>query len=68
MNKTFEELVKEKLESGRDPFEFDGWNCSDLENNDCDGWDGESSRCNCGNRRVYWALSDDKTYIYAIAD
>lgn len=21
---------------------------------DC-GWDGESTRCNCGNRRVYWA-------------
>jgi hypothetical protein len=21
---------------------------------DCRGWDGESPRCDCGNRRVYW--------------
>lgn len=40
---------------------FEGQNC------DCDGWDGVDSRCACGNRRVDWELSDDKTYIYAVA-
>lgn len=44
------------------PIEFDGQNCDD-----CDGWDGEDRRCNCGNRRVDWVLSDDKTYVYAEA-
>jgi len=24
---------------------------------DCGGWDGESRRCDCGNRRVYWATT-----------
>lgn len=33
--------------------EFDGFNCEDV-GNDCAGWDGESRRCECGNRRVYW--------------
>ena len=25
----------------------------------CDGWDGESHRCQCGNRRVYWETCGD---------
>ena len=29
---------------------FDGHNCED----DCPGWDGESRRCCCDNRRVDW--------------
>lgn len=29
--------------------EFNGQNCEE-----CDGWDGESRRCDCGNRRVGW--------------
>ena len=68
----YEKLVKEKIESGDGPFEFNGWNCHDLDEswNDgipCDGWDGVSRRCNCGNRRVDWILSDCATYVYAEA-
>jgi hypothetical protein len=32
---------------------------------DCDGWDGVSRRCSCGNRRVYWIW--DKSVLYAEA-
>lgn len=35
--------------------DFDGQNCGDIDGNFCAGWDGESHRCDCGNRRVYWA-------------
>lgn len=41
------------------PIEFDGMNCNDyLEDGlpECDGWDGEDRRCNCGNRRVAWDI------------
>ena len=40
--------------------DFDGQNCDD-----CGGWDGESRRCDCGNRRVYWATTqrDDGTFV-----
>lgn len=31
---------------------------------DCKGWDGESRRCDCGNRRVDWTVSDDDSYVY----
>lgn len=34
--------------------------CNDGEGN-C-SWDGESRRCNCGNRRVYWCFIED--YVY----
>jgi len=62
----FARLVSEKLKSEDGPFEFEGWNCGDYDQ-DCDGWDGLDRRCNCGNRRVTWVLSDDKTYVYAEA-
>lgn len=26
---------------------------------DCEGWDGESRRCSCGNRRVSWVFAGD---------
>ena len=29
---------------------------------DCRGWDGKDNRCDCGNRRVYWACSDWHTF------
>ena len=28
----------------------------------CKGWDGKDNRCDCGNRRVYWACSDWHTF------
>lgn len=34
--------------------DFSGKNCDD-----CEGWDGSSSRCQCGNRRVRWEYSGD---------
>lgn len=42
--------------------EFDGMNCNDYLDEDepqCLGWDGISRRCDCGNRRVYWASYKD---------
>ena len=45
----FDEKVAELQKDGG-PFEFSGSdNCEG-----CSGWDGESHRCNCGNRRVDW--------------
>ena len=40
--------------------DFSGQNCDD-----CGGWDGESRRCDCGNRRVYWATTKlhDGTFV-----
>ncbi|MBI4060134.1 MAG: hypothetical protein HY403_01760 [Elusimicrobia bacterium] len=36
---------------------FNGQNCGDYdETRDCKGWDGESRRCQCGNRRVSWEI------------
>jgi hypothetical protein len=32
----------------------------------CTGWDGYSRRCDCGNRRVYWAVDGD--WAYGMAD
>lgn len=72
MNKTdeeiFERLVKEKL-STDEIFEFEGQNCGEWQEDDvgCNGWNGIDRRCECGNRRVAWVLSDCKTYIYAEA-
>jgi uncharacterized protein (DUF1786 family) len=59
------DLVMEKLKED-DLFDFDGHNCHYVDQ-DCGGWDGVSRRCNCGNRRVTWVLSDDKSYVYAEA-
>ena len=45
--------------------EFVGFDGSDS-CEDCRGWDGESRRCDCGNRRVYW--TEDDGIVYATAD
>ena len=52
---------------------FDGQNCNDYLEDDepeCGGWDGESRRCSCGNRRVYWDIQKvgDKFVAEATAD
>lgn len=52
------ELAVAQLAGGYVSFEGDEF-CED-----CKGWDGVSRRCDCGNRRVEWELSDDETYIY----
>lgn len=64
----YEEEVEKNKELGRcgHLFEFSG---SDYCEN-CGGWDGNSHRCECGNRRVCWTNYDfdfRKPYIYAEA-
>ena len=54
------EAIKYLEENGCD--EFDGMNCNDYLDEDdgcCTGWDGESRRCECGNRRVEILTSQD---------
>ena len=67
----YKTLLEEKMKNQTlDFIEFDGWNCHDIGIEECDncaGWDGFSSRCDCGNRRVTWVLSEDKTFLYAEA-
>jgi hypothetical protein len=62
----FDQLVKEAIKQIQQTnpsfVSFDG-NCDS-----CNGWDGINSRCECGNRRVYWALSDDESYVYPCVD
>lgn len=53
--------------------EFEGMNCNDYldeDQDECTGWDGESRRCDCGNRRVDWLAeqtTSGKWYAYAYA-
>jgi hypothetical protein len=58
MYKTRQEAIDAAVANAEDDYiEFDGMNCNDyLDDGDeeCGGWDGESRRCDCGNRRVYW--------------
>lgn len=69
---TAEEAIAAAIESGGVD-EFDGMNCNDYLDDDadiCTGWDGVDSRCDCGNRRVYWATGqydNGKFYAYAEA-
>lgn len=44
------EIEKERLIKIGGLFDFDGQNCDGP----CNGWDGISGRCDCGNRRVSW--------------
>jgi hypothetical protein len=72
MFKTAEEATKAAEESVGDSYvEFEGMNCNDYLDDDaveCEGWDGVSYRCDCGNRRVYWATyGDDSTGYTAFA-
>lgn len=40
----------DRMRAAGGPFSFSGEDYCES----CDGWDGESHRCNCGNRRVSW--------------
>ena len=48
------EVVKRVAEMNGGHTSFDG----DDGCENCKGWDGTSNRCDCGNRRVYWASCD----------
>jgi hypothetical protein len=62
---TAEAAVAEAAASVGDGYvEFEGMNCNDYLEDDadeCEGWDGVSHRCDCGNRRVYWETFGDAT-------
>ena len=64
---TEDEAIAEGIAEGFIEFGGDE-NCNDFEG-DC-WWDGESRRCDCGNRRVWWIteqLSDGRWRAYAEA-
>lgn len=70
-NATFDilkqELINEKTSDDCNYHHFSGQNCDE-----CEGWDGVSRRCECGNRRVDWEfrISTDNledAYIYGEA-
>jgi hypothetical protein len=62
-HKTAEEAIEANIKAiGDGHIEFEGMNCNDWLNDDepeCEGWDGTSRRCDCGNRRVSWEASQD---------
>lgn len=59
-----EEAVKEAKPEDGDFIDFSGSdNCEG-----CAGWDGESHRCECGNRRVGWARDGDFTNMTVYAE
>lgn len=72
-HKTAEEAIQAAKENAKllGYVNFDGQNCDDWSDESfCAGWDGESRRCDCGNRRVYWETVklDDGTFeAYAVA-
>lgn len=48
--------------------DFEGMNCNDYLDADsqaCFGWDGESHRCHCSNRRVQWATSQNEKGLWS---
>jgi hypothetical protein len=49
--KTEQEAINDMKQNGC--YSFRGMNCNDYPDDiQCSGWDGESYRCDCGNRRV----------------
>ncbi len=46
----YEKALAEELSHG---YMYDTGTCN-MGDYDCDGWDGKSHRCDCGNRRMYW--------------
>jgi len=69
---TAEEAIAAGIAAGGDD-DFVGMNCNDYLDDDameCGGWDGESRRCECGNRRVSWETGQydsGKFYAYGVA-
>lgn len=55
MNNTEDQAILEKMPPDGGFIDFYGKNCEDP----CQGWDGMSRRCECGNRRVSWTVEKD---------
>ena len=53
-SKTQDEAINDARPAPGVFIDFDGNNCDD-----CAGWDGQSRRCDCGNRRVSWVTDKD---------
>lgn len=66
------DAAEKEAMNGNDHISFCGMNCNDyLDENstECEGWNGESRRCSCGNRRVAWSYyKDSSNKVCAIAD
>jgi|14BtaG_2_1085337.scaffolds.fasta_scaffold03149_10 hypothetical protein len=61
----FKEYYEEELDDNVF-ISFSGQNCEYTDDGEfCSGWDGESRRCSCGNRRVAWDW--DNEYLTAEA-
>jgi hypothetical protein len=62
------DLIDKYMESNPgEYYAFDGQNCHDFDNSvKCEGWDGISKRCQCGNRRVSWEIGENGN-VYAQA-
>ena len=62
MNKELEDklIAEKRLECSEDYYiNFYGKNCEPEDGEEeCQGWDMESNRCECGNRRVHWVIND----------
>jgi len=58
------QLANVKMDESCGWIDFNGdVNCEDK----CQNWDGESKRCECGNRRVDWEYNSDIGCVYAQA-
>lgn len=55
MAKTENDAILEAQPAPGGFIDFDGQNCAGP----CEGWDGMSRRCECGNRRVSFTTSKD---------
>jgi hypothetical protein len=66
-----DKAIEEAKKSINGYINFQGMNCNDQDNEvNCEGWNGHSHRCQCGNRHVFWACSKtiDGMYVaYASA-
>lgn len=52
------EIRANAMSESNEVIEFEGHNCEEiLDDCECMGWDGNSHRCECGNRRVSWVAN-----------
>lgn len=67
-NATYAEVQAWYAEHGVEPSDGEEWHSfagADDCDEECKGWDGESYRCQCGNRRVYWDTSEGGRFARA---
>lgn len=52
--RTPDEAITRAMPAPGEFIPFEGQNCEYF--GECEGWDGDSHRCQCGNRRVTWEI------------